>query len=455
MTSIVALFRSRKGRASLFAHLKASIESKLEGFIKLAYGVTDQAFSIGAIFVSNIVLARVTSEGEYGSFVLVYSIFTFLAGIHNALLLEPFTIFSSGKYRAHFEDYLQLALRINITSGIILAIFLLIIASAFSVYNQNIFVPSIYGLAVSILFLLSGSLFRRVFYVELDAASAALISIIFFIVVVIGLAILVKAEILTGFSLFLLLTIGWVVASPVFIWRHKFNAGSKRFLENNVYYWREHWNYARWVLATALVFQLINQGYYWIVAILLNVDDVARLKAVQNVVLPMTLLFGSITLTILPRMSLSFHQNSISGLRIIVFKMIKPMLFIAVIFFALILIFGKELLDLLYSGKYTNSIKLLFIVALNPIILCVGNMYNDALKAMEQPKWVFFAYVFGGGVTIIMGIPMVFYSGLSGAAWGTVLSSLGYMILLAYGFHYGARLKSEKMSEHKSESPRD
>jgi len=38
------------------------------------------------------------------------------------------------------------------------------------------------------------------------------------------------------------------------------------FLQLEPDYWREHWKYAKWVLATAAVFQLTTQGYYWLLA---------------------------------------------------------------------------------------------------------------------------------------------------------------------------------------------
>ncbi|MGA9814780.1 MAG: hypothetical protein WBQ64_18495, partial [Terriglobales bacterium] len=50
----------------------------------VAYSIADQGFAVGGMFLANVALARVRSKEEYGAFALCYSVFTFLAGLHNA-----------------------------------------------------------------------------------------------------------------------------------------------------------------------------------------------------------------------------------------------------------------------------------------------------------------------------------------------------------------------------------
>src|SRR5262249_19782530 len=79
----------------------------------IACSITDQVLAAGAIFLGNVVLARTQSREEYGLFVLAYSIYTFVAGLHNAAILEAYTVFGSGKYSQHFREYLKLMVRSN------------------------------------------------------------------------------------------------------------------------------------------------------------------------------------------------------------------------------------------------------------------------------------------------------------------------------------------------------
>src|SRR6266436_228960 len=81
---------------------------------QIGYGVADQGFSVGGMFLVNIALARTQTKEEYGIFALSYSVFTFLAGLHNAALLEAYTIYGSGRYHRSFPAYAWLLWRSNL-----------------------------------------------------------------------------------------------------------------------------------------------------------------------------------------------------------------------------------------------------------------------------------------------------------------------------------------------------
>src|ERR1700681_3452254 len=74
---------------------------------QLAFSMTDQGLSVGGMFMVNVALARTQTKEEYGTFVLSYSVFTFLAGLHNAAILEPYTVYGSGRYRLHSSAYFR------------------------------------------------------------------------------------------------------------------------------------------------------------------------------------------------------------------------------------------------------------------------------------------------------------------------------------------------------------
>ncbi len=62
------------------------------------FSIADQALFVGGTFLANVMLARTQTKEEYGMFVLSYSVFTFLTGLHNASILEPYTVYGSGRY---------------------------------------------------------------------------------------------------------------------------------------------------------------------------------------------------------------------------------------------------------------------------------------------------------------------------------------------------------------------
>src|SRR5882762_8551934 len=92
----------------------------------VAYSFGDQALAVGANFLANVMLARTQTKKEYGMFALSYSIFTFLSGLHNSAILEPCTVYGSGRYRSRFSEYLRLMVWANAFVGLMLSILVLL-----------------------------------------------------------------------------------------------------------------------------------------------------------------------------------------------------------------------------------------------------------------------------------------------------------------------------------------
>src|SRR5713226_3625867 len=86
----------------------------------VGYSFADQALAAGGSFLANVILARTQSKEEYGMFALSYSFYTFLTSLHNAAILEPYTVYGSGRYRNRFSEYLRLMVRSNALIGLLL-----------------------------------------------------------------------------------------------------------------------------------------------------------------------------------------------------------------------------------------------------------------------------------------------------------------------------------------------
>ncbi|PYX63315.1 MAG: hypothetical protein DMG78_31925, partial [Acidobacteria bacterium] len=127
--------------------------------------ITDQALAAGTIFLANVVLARIQSKEEYGLFVLAYSIYTFASGLHNAAILEAYTVFGSGKYSQHFREYLKVMLRSNVIACLSLMVLLGLGLVALLAIAPQLISKALLGLAMTVGILLSGSFLRRTFYI--------------------------------------------------------------------------------------------------------------------------------------------------------------------------------------------------------------------------------------------------------------------------------------------------
>lgn len=412
---------------------------------QFGYSLADQVLAVGGMFVVNIALARVRSKEEYGIFALSYSVFTFLSGLHNAAILEAYTIYGSGRYHRRFAGYGRLLWRSNLWLLAGLSALLLVIWQSLRWLHPAFASPALLGMALTCGVLLTASFVRRTFYMRQRPDLAVRFSAAFFVSCMILLALAMRADLLNGLSAFLIVALAWGMAA-VFIFRERpgriGSADVADFLLQEPDCWSEHWKYSRWVFVTALVFQFTTQAYFWVVAGFLSVRDVAELRAMYNLALPVDQIFAAITLLVLPQMALQFAAREFGKLRHLWRQCSLLFLGISSVFALVVGLGSLPLLHVVYGGKFDSVSPLLRWYVLLPVVMGVGHAANAALKAIEKPQAVFHAYLTSGLATFLFGIPLVIHLGLRGAIYGMLVSAASYAVVLGYSFHRFSQPKS-------------
>ena len=400
---------------------------------QIGFSVADQGFSVGGMFVVNIALARTQTKEEYGVFALVYTIFTFLAGLHNAAVLEAYTVHGSGRYSTQFPAYARLFWRYNAALTFGLAAALVLVWRVLAWTAPDLASWTLLGLALACGLLLTASFVRRTFYIRRRPDLAAKFSSIFFATCLVLLWISVQLGIFNGFSAFLIVAIAWSIAS-LFVMKELPGTGAGHFQEIETKYRTEHWKYSRWVFVTALVFQLTTQGYYWLTAAFLSVKDVGDLRAMYNLMAPLDQLFGAVTLLVLPMLSFRFASRRLSGLIPLWKYYCLGWVLITACFAVLVTEFGKSTMHILYAGRFDDVADIIKTMALLPLVFGIGHTMNAALKAMEKPQAVFYSYVASGTATFLIGLPLIIHFGLRGAVYGMLVSAGVYTLALGITF---------------------
>jgi O-antigen/teichoic acid export membrane protein len=398
------------------------------------YSFADQALAVGGGFLVNVALARTQTKQEYGLFALSYSVFAFLLGLYYAAILEPYTVYAAGRYRERFSEYLRLMVRSNAILGSLLTGILLLSCWLLSRVAPQFLSRASLGLALTAGILLSGYFLRRVFYVQRQPALAAKSSLVFFVVVACSLWLMAETHRIDSFTVFLALALGWIVAGAA-LWR-RFHLGkpTQSFLILEPGYWREHWNYSKWVLATAFVFQFTHQGYYWLVGGFLSAAEVANLRAMYLLVAPVEQVFIALSYLIVPALSAHFASKRMGDFLSLWKRYSFATLGVSGLYALLARGVGRPVVHILYGGKYDGLAPYLFMLTLVPLVMWVGGTMGHALNAAERPHFVFWAYVSSGTATFVLGVPLVIHLGLWGAVCGMLLSSATYTIALAISF---------------------
>ena len=411
---------------------------------RAGFSLADQALSVGGIFLVNLALARTQSKQEYGVFALSYSVFMLLSGLHNAAILETYTVYGSGRYHRHLPEYTQLLRRSNVLLCLGLSATVAAVWGVLAWVHPAFASRTILGLALSCGVLLTASFIRRTFYIRRRPDLAARFSFVFFSTCVLLLWLLLRAEILNGFYAFVIIALAWIAGGVSVSHELPANAVCRSFTEIEPEYWSEHWKYARWVLVTALVFQFTTQGYYWLAAGLLSVKETGDLRAMFNLVSPVDQIYIAMSFLILPMMAHRYASRRMADLLPLWKAYCMACLAVVGGFAALVNLFGMSAMHVLYAGRFDDVAPFVGTLALVPVVMVLGNTMNDALKASEKPKLVFYAYVCSGSATFVVGIPLVVHLGLRGAVYGTLFSAAAYTGTLAIGFFLHTRERARQ-----------
>jgi O-antigen/teichoic acid export membrane protein len=405
--------------------------------IPFGFSLADQALAVGGIFLANVALARTQTKEEYGMFALSYSVFMFLSSLHNAAILEPYTVYGSGRYRERFSAYLRLMTRSNALLGLLLSGIVLLVCLLLWRIAPHRASRAFVGLGLTVGVLLSGLFLRRTFYVRRQPALAAKSSLVFFVTVAFALWVAVRTHHLDSFSVFPILALGWIVAGARYAGKLLFTQTPETFLEREPGYWALHWKYSRWVLITAFVYQLTTQGYYWLVAGFLSVRDVGQLRALYNLIAPADQIFIAMCYLMLPAMSARYATRRMDNF-LSLWKRFELIVLAGSSLFAIgVRVFGKQVMHVLYAGKFDGLEPMLFTLALLPLFMATGNTIAVALNAAEKPKLVFYGFLASGAATFTVGIPMIIRFGLSGAVYGMLLSGATFSVAIGVSFLLG------------------
>jgi O-antigen/teichoic acid export membrane protein len=385
------------------------------------------------MFLVNVVLARTQPKEEYGVFALSYSVFTFLTALHNASILEAFTIYGSGRYRDHLPAYSRLLWRSNILLSVGLSLVLAIVWRVLAWAVPSLGSYTILGMALTCGSFLSATFVRRTFYIRRRPDLAAKLSFVFFLICAFLLWLSVRFGILNGFYAFLIVGTAWLIACVFAATELPGKTSRESFTDLEPNYWSEHWKYSRWVLATAFVVQTTTQGYYWLLAGFLSVTEVANLRAMTMIVTPMDQVFIALNYLVLPLMASLYATHGAGELQVAWRRYALAFAGLTTCFAFSVRFLGPVAMHFLYAGKFDSLTPLLSTLAFLPIVMGVGYTITAALQSAEKPKLVFWGYLAGGAATFVFGTPLVIHFGLRGAVYGMLITGGAYTSTLGWG----------------------
>jgi O-antigen/teichoic acid export membrane protein len=380
--------------------------------------LADQFLFAASQLILTVGLARSLSPSDYGAFTVAYTAFLLFGTAHTALLTEPLMVFGSSKYASSFQGYLTLLVKGHmIVTGVaaaLLALFSVIFVSSAPSLATALFYVGVTGPLILLPWLL-----RRACYARLLAHTAVIGGVLYCGSMLIGLLWLAHARLLSLTSSFVLMAAASLVASLFMVSglrsRHRSGQTPPRVKEVAA----DHWRYGRWALGAGMLTWLQTSIYYFLLPHFASVATTGALKAVMNLVLPVLHGYTALSMVLLPTLSQAGSPVALrSRLRLALPLFILP----ALVYCSITTLYHREVFEWLYAGQYSGVSWLLPLAAPMVIAAGVGTVYSTALRAVQRPDRVFWAYAFASAATLTAGVAFTARYHLLGAVLGLTLS---------------------------------
>ena len=388
----------------------------------------DQGLFAISNFALSLLLARWLGAADYGAFSVAYSLFLVAGNVHTGLLTEPLLVLGSSKPPAEQGGYIGLVVVGHWHLGLALGVLGIAAGGVLLLLGSSAAVPMI-ALGLAGPCILYQWLLRRACYVRLQPGLAVSGGVVYLSLVLAG-AFGIRATIgLSAASAFALMGVASLVAGA---WMARGLAARppaddrRRRLALAA---REHWGYGRWAVAAGFLAWVPANAFYLLLPFWGGLEATASLRSLMNLILPLTHGFAALGLLATP---LFVRLRDGPGFRRLVLVACMGCSAAAAACWLLLATRGAWLMDVLYDGRYVEHAPLLWIVGALPMAYGATALLGAALRALERPDRLFWAFAAATVVTATAGVLLVSSSGIGGAAVGRLLAAVSVPLVAAW-----------------------
>lgn len=398
---------------------------------KAALTLADQGLFSGATFMASILLARWLPAEAYGAFALSFSIFLILASLHTSLLTEPMLVLGAARFQAQFRAYLGFLLIGHAAISMAGALLLALAAWLLGLNGSAQVAEALLGVGLAAPLILLPWLLRRAFYIEARPGWAAAASTLYLLATLGGLLALHAYGLLSPLAAYLVLGAASLLVSILLIVvlrpARPRRADSAEML-------RSQWSYARWSSLSAILIWVPLNIFYVAIPYAAGLAGAAALRALANLLTPLTQSTQAIIVLLLPPLSRLHQEQGQRALARRVRSILLTFLALSALYWIALALFRGELLGLLYANQYSDLAALLPLAGLIPVVMGASSVLGSGLRAMEAPQRVVRAYVWAAAFAASGGIWATLQFGVAGALIGQGLTYLVMAILLGRQF---------------------
>jgi O-antigen/teichoic acid export membrane protein/thymidylate kinase len=393
---------------------------------KGSLAIADQGLISGSNFVLSILLARYLGADQYGAYALAFSTFVLLSLIHQALVLEPLSVFGPSVYRNSLRQYLGLMIWLQLGMG---AIFV-IAASSVGVLSSFLREPSYLAMAFAGMAFAAPCVLllwfaRRAFYLQLLPGQALIGAFAYSALLWFGIWVLGRGKLLSPFAAFLVMGSCALLTSILLLIRLQPAVGvtgTAAWLALKEVSER-HWRYGFWALVSGLLFWIPWNIFYPLVSRFSGLAEAGTLRALLNLTLPITSAYSAFSMLFLSHTACLGHEGGWESVKAQAWRIAGLYALGSASYWLLVCLFRSQLIHFLYADQYSQVVPLVPVLAISSILSGATLGPTIAIRAMRSPATVSLVYFGASVVALLVGIPACRAWGFRGAILAILLSS--------------------------------
>jgi O-antigen/teichoic acid export membrane protein len=411
---------SRGALSSAAQRLNAFIRALSDPLVgKGVVSIFDQAIVSGTSFATSIMIGRMCSKEQLGSYYLALSLVMLVRGIQEQIVSAPYAVYCHRRKGDALATYTASTLVHHLLLSALAVVCLLSLLGIFSMgVGPAAFAPIVWVLLAAGPFFLLREYIRHLLFARFEMSTVIAIDIAVAVLQLASLVLLSYFQLLSVPLVYAVLGASCAIASFAWFLRKKptLRFGRAACVAD----WRHNWSFAKWALATQLVGCTAPYVMPWILTLAHGQTATGTFAACCSLVGLANMFVIGLSNFLTPKAASAFSTGGVHELRRVLWK--TAGLFAAPVgaFCLLTFVAGDHLAVFFYGEQYAGAGSVIAILAFSMMANSMSITIGNGLWAMERPAANFSADVCSLVATIAAATLLVPPFGVLGAALATL-----------------------------------
>jgi O-antigen/teichoic acid export membrane protein len=399
-----------------------------------------------ATFLVTILLGRLGGADELGLFMIFFPLLFIAIALQESLITAPYTVHAAGHAEASAgRSYLGSVLKHSLLLSVAASLVFLISAVVLEWLDYQSFAAVAAALALAAPCVLLREFARRVVYAELKPQAAILISGGVSALQLAMMTALYAMGELTAANSFLAMGASSLLVGAWWLFARR-SSIQLRGVPTADAFW-QNWELGSWSVATQVGEIVRTQMFPWLLAVALDQTTVGIFAACAVTAALVTPLHVALSNLLLPQFAQALKQGGTAAADRLMWQATSWLTAVMSVFLAVVIICSSWLVPSIYGSQFVGTQHALIVLTLAQVVGGASLPAARALFVMERPDQVFISHLVGIVVNMGLGLPMVYYWGVTGAAYATLIGAVLKAVMGGYWYYahvHGQRTANDR-----------